>query len=63
VIATAKAGRKRAPRRPSEADRIRARFQELVRLGRFSDGKPKTFRELNNRGAREAMAKKEGLLT
>ena len=58
MSAKAKVGRKRGPRNPSEADKVRARFHELVRLGRFSDGKPKTFRELNNRGAREAMARK-----
>ncbi len=48
----------KARRKPSEAERIRARFQELVKAGRFQDGKPKTFREMNNRGAREAVARK-----
>lgn len=53
-----KVGRPKAPRKPREAELVRARFKALAEAGRFTSVTPKTFRELNNRGAREAVARK-----
>lgn len=49
---------RKSPRKPNEAERIRARFQKLVLAGRFSDGAPNSFLEMHNRAAKVAMARK-----